>query len=98
MKIGAFTTPNDKGQIVIPKEIRDALGINTHVTLNVSMVGKGIYIYPVDEFLTKAEGESSYIKLLEKTKGSWKGEDWSSLRKIKSNVELEASKARKKTW
>ena len=98
MKIGSFTTPNDKGQIVIPKVIRDALGINTHVTLNVSIAGKGILIYPVEEFLTKEEGENSYIKLLEKTKGSWKGEDWDSLRKVKSNVELGASKARKKSW
>ncbi len=44
MKIGSFTTPNDKGQIVIPKEMRDALSIDTNATLNIILAGKGIYI------------------------------------------------------
>jgi AbrB family looped-hinge helix DNA binding protein len=99
MKIGAFTTPNEKGQIVIPKEIRDALGIDTSVTLNIMQAGKGIYIYPVEEFITKADGESSYVHLLEKTKGSWgdlNKED--IIRTEKTQLELEASKKRKKVW
>lgn len=98
MKIGSFITPNEKGQIVIPKEIRDALGIDTNVTLNVILAGKGIHIYPVKEFLTKTEAESSYIKLLEKTKGAWKGEDWDSVKEKKSKIELAASKSRKNSW
>lgn len=98
MKIGTFTATNDKGQIVIPKEIRDALGIDTHVTLNVTLAGKGIYIYPVEEFITRAEGENSYIQLLEKTKGTWRDEDWDEIREKKSNLELKASKSRKKSW
>lgn len=98
MKIGSFTTPNDKGQIVIPKEIREALHINPTVTLNVILAGNGIYIYPVEEFLTKAEGESSYIKLLEKTKGTWKDEKWDTLKSGKSKIELAASTSRKNSW
>jgi AbrB family looped-hinge helix DNA binding protein len=98
MKIGSFTTPNNKGQIVIPKEMRDALGIDTNATLNIILAGKGIYLYPVEEFLTRAEGESSYIKLLEKTKGSWKDDNWDMLSNKKSQIELEASKSRKKAW
>lgn len=99
MKIGSFTTPNDKGQIVIPKEIREALGIDTHVTLNIIQAGKGIYIYPVEEFLTKAEGESSYIQLLEKTKGAWGvSEEHSELAEKKSKLELKASTRRKNAW
>jgi len=98
MKIGSFTTPNNKGQIVIPKEMRDALGIDTNATLNIILAGKGIYLYPVEEFLTRAEGESSYIKLLEITKGSWKDDNWDMLSNKKSQIELEASKSRKKAW
>lgn len=98
MKIGSFTTPNNKGQIVIPKDIRDALGIDTHVMLNITLVGKGIYIYPVEEFLTYAEGENSYVQLLEKTKGAWREEDWKKIRAKKSKIELEASKSRKNVW
>jgi len=97
MKIGTFTTPNEKGQIVIPKEIRDALGIDTNVTLNIMQAGKGIYIYPVEEFVTKADEESSYIQLLEKTKGSW-GREYKDDSSKRSQLELDASKRRKKTW
>ena|SRR3989344_8271762 len=98
MKIGAFTTANSKGQIVIPKEMRDILAIDTDVTLNIILAGKGIYLYPVEEFLTKTEGESSYLKLLEKTKGTWKNENWDKLRDKKSKIELEASELRKNVW
>lgn len=98
MKIGSFTTTNDKGQLVIPKEMRDVLAIDASVTLNMVLAGKGIYIYPVEEFLTKAERESSYLKLLEKTKGTWKNEDWERIREKKSKTELEASKLRKNVW
>lgn len=98
MKIGSFMQTNTKGQIVIPKSIRDALGIDPNVTLNITLAGKGIYIYPVEEFLSKIDKESSYIRLLEKTKGTWKDEDWSRSRKKRSETELKASKLRKKLW
>jgi AbrB family looped-hinge helix DNA binding protein len=98
MKIGTFTTPNEKGQIVIPKEMRDALCIDVNATLNIILAGKGIYLYPVEEFLTKAEVESSYVKLLEKTKGSWGDGYGDAVHKNKSQIELNASKKRKKPW
>jgi len=98
MKIGTVTSTNDKGQIVIPKEIRDALGINSKVTLNMILFGNGLYIYPVEEFVTRVESESSYIYLLEKTKGTWIDEDWDKLENKKSEVELKASESRKSKW
>ncbi len=98
MKIGSFTTPNDKGQIVIPKEIRDALHIDSNATLNIVVAGNGIYIYPVEEFIAKGDTEDSYIKLLEKTKGSWMDENSEVVSKKRSHLELKASKSRKKIW
>lgn len=98
MKISSFTTPNDKGQIVIPKEIREALHIDSYVTLNITLAGNGIYIYPVEEFLTKADGESSYLKLLEKTKGTWNNDNWDVIKNKRSQLERKASHLRKKTW
>lgn len=85
MKIGQFTTPNEEGQIVIPKAMRNALGIDTNMTLSIVLAGKGLYIYPVEKFLTKTERESSYLQLLEKTKGTWQNEDWDKIRK-KSHI------------
>ena len=98
MKIGSFTTTNDKGQLVIPKDMRDVLGIDSSVTLNVILAGDGIYIYPVHEFITKAETESSYLQLLEKTRGTWSDENWDVIKQTRSKLELDASESRKTSW
>lgn len=98
MKVGTVTTTNDKGQLVIPKEMRDALGIDSGATLNLVLAGKGIYVYPVEEFITKSEAESSYLQLLQKTKGTWADEDWDSLQQKRSKLELKASESRKNQW
>ncbi|VAX35333.1 hypothetical protein MNBD_UNCLBAC01-615 [hydrothermal vent metagenome] len=97
MKIGSITKANEKGQVVIPKEIRDTLGIDSGVSLNLLIRGKGIYIYPVVDVIGAADEENAYLKILEQTRGTWKEED-SSLRKKKRAVELKASKDRKHAW
>jgi AbrB family looped-hinge helix DNA binding protein len=101
MKIGFITKSNDKGQIVIPKEMRDALGIDGHMSLNLIMRGKGIYIYPIAEIVGAADMEHSYLKILEKTKGAWKGASHSktaSFKAKKAALERAASKKRKRSW
>ena len=98
MKVGSILIPNVKGQIVIPKEIRDALGINTNVPLNLVIRGKGIYLYPIEELITQAEVEGSYLKLLEKTEGTWVDEDWKKLKEKREKIELLASDRRKRIW
>ena len=98
MKIGKLTEPNKKGQVVIPKEIRDELGITQHTTLNLVVRGGGIYIYPVKEVLTKFEGENVYLKILEKTKGAWSSDDWEKTEKERKKIELAAAKKRRKEW
>jgi len=98
MNLGNILTTNDKGQIVIPKEMRKALGINPDIALNLTLRGNGIYIYPIEEVITKLESESSYLSLLEKTKGSWEQEDWQGTRKIRRKIEEAASAKRKNLW
>ncbi len=98
MKVGTFTTTNDKGQIVIPKDIRDSLSITSDVTLNITLAGDGMYIYPVEEFITKSDLESSYLDLLQKTKGSWGEDSDKQLKQQKKDLELKASESRKRSW
>lgn len=98
MKVGFITRPNQKGQIVIPKEIREALVIDSHKALNIVMSGNGIYLYPIEEVVTETERESSYTDVLLKTQGTWMKEDWNSLRKRRGKVEIQASRKRKKSW
>ena len=75
MKVGTITTTNQKGQIVIPQKIREQLGIYPNSVLNLIPTGDGIYLYPVEEVITKAERENSYLEVLKKTKGTWEKEN-----------------------
>lgn len=97
MTIGTIVKPNQKGQIVIPKEYRDELAIDSDMFLNLVMRGKGIYIYPVSGVITDAESEGSYLKVLERTQGKW-NENWEDIRKKRRRIELSASKRRKNSW
>ena len=98
MKIGTITTTNAKGQIVIPKKMRDALGITEQAVLNVILADGGIYIYPVQDVMSSVKGESSYASLLEKTKGAWQGDDWGATQAKRAATELKASESRKNAW
>lgn len=98
MKVGMIANTNQKGQIVIPKQMRKALGIEAGMALNLLLRGNGIYIYPVEEVITKTEGETSYLEILQKTQGAWRNEDWNSLRRKRRMIELKASQKRKQVW
>lgn len=98
MKVGIITKPNEKGQIVIPKEVRAQLGINANIPLNVVVRGQSICLYPISELVSIAEVEPSYLKILERTKGAWDREPWRKIRVRRKKVELTASIRRKNTW
>lgn len=97
MKSGYITKTNQKGQIVIPKKIRDQLGIDEDTPLNVIKRGKGVHLYPIADVVTESESEDSYLEVLKKTKGTWSG-NWEETRKKRKEVELDASKQRKNSW
>ena len=96
MKVGTITTPNQKGQVVIPQNYRKLLGISQHTPLNILVRGGGLYLYPVKEALTFVEEESSYLEVLERTQGTWKG-DASVSNTKKKKTELKASFKRKQS-
>ena len=98
MKIGIISKPNTKGQIVIPKVMREALGIDANRQVNIVMRGDGIYIYPIAQIVAKGENVSSYSKLLEKTQGAWAGDDWDAMEAKRRKIELRASKRMRRSW
>lgn len=97
MNIGTIVTPNTKGQVVIPKKIRDGLGIEPGFALNLVVEGNGIHLYPVEGVITKIK-EDSRIKIWEKTAGAWAGDDWPKTEKRRRRTELEGSRRRKNAW
>ena len=98
MKVGTITTPNTKGQIVIPKAMRETLGIDAQTHVNLVLRGGGIYIYPIRNIIANGGNESSYAEILKKTLGAWRGDSWPRTEKRRRKIELKASKLRKKAW
>lgn len=98
MKTGFITTPNSKGQIVIPKEVRKQLGISPTVALNIMIRGSGMYIHPIFDVVSPSEHENSYMHILKKTRGTWSDDNWSDISKKRRDIELKASQQRKKVW
>ncbi len=75
MKVGTITKPNKKGQVVIPKDIREKLNINSNTSLNIIAKGKGVYLYPVKEIITEADEDSSYLDVLRETQGQYHSDE-----------------------
>lgn len=98
MKVGIITKPNAKGQIVIPRALRKSLNITPKTPINIVQAGKGLLLYPINDIITEAETEPSYLEILKKTKGTWAGDDWEKTRKRRRAIELQASRKRKQTW
>lgn len=104
MNLGNIVEPNEKGQIVIPKKIRDELNINENTPLNMIVRDEAIHLYLITDVTTRAEAEISHRKLLavlEKTRGAWANEDWAAYdkkEKERRKIELKAAKRMKKAW
>ncbi len=94
MQNSYFTTTNTKGQIVIPKKIRDLLGLNHNSLLKISSMDTKVIIEKIHENETQTESNNAYLQILKSTQGSWENEPFDSKRKI----ELSASKKRKSLW
>lgn len=62
-----FVKSFSKGQITIPKEFRDAFGIQDEFWLKLSIAGNTIVAEPVE----KEKDMSGYAKKLLKIKGDW---------------------------
>lgn len=98
MKVVTITQANQKGQVVIPKKIRETLDIDVDTPLNLVLRGGGVYIYPVEEIITKTESENSFVNLLQKTKGKWANDEWNKTKRKRKSIELKASRTRKQLW
>jgi len=98
MQIGFLTQPNTKGQIVIPKKMRDLVGIKPGSYVNIIHQNRGIYIYPVDKIVSSKEREEAFGEILEKTRGLWAGDNWPETEKRRRKIELKATRENRKAW
>ena len=98
MKIGIVTRPNQKGQIVIPKTVRDKLGITPDKPLNLVVRGGGVYLYPISAITADIEKENTFLQILKKTQGITGPGPFYKNEKLRRKTELAASAKRRKEW
>lgn len=98
MILDTVTKTNAKGQIVIPKKFREALGISRDVLLNLSLKGRGVYITPVEATLSSKDSKLLFLEILNKTAGTWGNDSWPKTKKQRKMLELKASRKRKTAW
>ncbi len=98
MNIGTIVTPNTKGQIVIPQWIRNNLGITAETSLQVIQAGQSVVLHPIVSVVRKIDSNEAFQAILNRTRGSWAGDDWGKTRERRKKIELAASKRRKLAW
>lgn len=100
MKVGKITRTTKKGQIVIPKEFRDALRVGEGTPLHISLKEGGIYIQPVEDIVPQEDGAAAYVGILENTRGAWAGDADKSAKEEKKRKagERKASQRMRRTW
>ncbi|MEK7111060.1 MAG: AbrB/MazE/SpoVT family DNA-binding domain-containing protein [Patescibacteria group bacterium] len=98
MNLGVITQTNDKGQLVVPKSYRDALGINPDIPLQILLKPDGFYVRMIENIITKNTGSDLYLQLLDNSAGSWADDDWNNTASKRKSIEKKASISRKKIW
>lgn len=91
-----FIKPFSKGQITLPKNYRDFLGIDEKSWLKISLQGEQILLQPVKEERTIAKNPliikpktsfKNYLKILSKAKGAFGPELEEENKTIRKEVE-----------
>lgn len=98
MKIGIITSPNEKGQVVIPKVYRDKLGITSQIKLNILLQDDFLSIHPIHEIGSRStvDENEAFLAVLKKTQGTW-GKT-SITDKKREALELKETQKNKKVW
>lgn len=100
MKIGEVIKSNSKGQIVIPKEYRDKLGIKPQTNLNTILKDGMIIIVPISEVISDQEDKPTFKEILQRTRGAW-GPETNEVKRERIERRkrgLERTKIMKKAW
>lgn len=102
MNIGTIVTPNTKGQIVIPKSIRDQLNITKDTALHIRTIGDDVIIQPVVDVVVRSDVRTKnalLLEILKKTAGAWKNDkEWPKVEAKRRKTELRATIKNKNAW
>jgi AbrB family looped-hinge helix DNA binding protein len=100
MNVGTYVQPTDKGQIVIPADYREELGITKNTLLFIQLYGGSINIQPVTPIMLAPGSNEIYLEFLAKNRGAWGPETpgQKKLTKKMKAMELARSEKLKNAW
>ena len=100
MKIGTLVVANEKGQIVIPKAMREAVGIGEDTWLQMVTSGESIVMYPITDVVRRWGSRTAFRDVLVRTAGAWgpMSQAEKAREKQRRKIELEAAKRRRQAW
>lgn len=95
-----LSNTNKKGQIVLPKEYRDAVGITESTPLTFQLAGRGILVLPVTTILTGNYSQETTHEILRRTQGGWGKPSEEEIKKQKQldKAERENAELTKHSW
>jgi len=96
--IGTIVTPMERGQITLPKEYRDKLGITPKTHINVTLEEDKIVLTPLNRVIDNLSSyvikpkvsRKEYVKILKKIKGVY----WTK----SDDLALKRMRAKEKKW
>jgi len=98
MPIDQIVIPTERWQVTIPKKIREEMGLEEKIPLNVTVENNKITIVPikkvVGEDIWTEERRKKLLKALKEVKGIW-AKDWPKIKKRlakQRKIEIEATK------
>ena len=95
------TKSNIKGQIVIPKKLRDKLGIGPETIIEITEQGRGFYVAPISgQAIRVGDGNKAWLEVLKRTQGAWGSEtaDEKKYRLARERKERLAVKKMREVW
>lgn len=101
MNVGNITTAGLKGQVVIPSEYREKLGIAPDTLLSVSLVGGGVYFQPVTVIPSKTiYDDGAFLEFLARNRGFWGKEtnEEKRLRVARKKMEIKRAQEMRNAW
>lgn len=100
MNVGTYVQPTDRGQIVIPADYREKLGITKNTLLFIQLYSESINIQPVIPIVAAPGSNEIYLDFLAKNRGAWGPEtsEEKRLAKKRRAMELERSGKLKNAW
>lgn len=103
MPVNQIVIPTSKWQVTIPKTVREKVGLERQVPLNVSQENGRIVMVPIKLVIKESswneERRKKLLKALAGIKGIWANDkDFEKRETEKEKIEIEAAKRMRKAW